>query len=135
MTIEEQINLRETLRGKINQSKEELNVVYQSVAQKLIEDYAIILPKKDKESKIEKIMKYFETTEMTLEDLEKCIKEVFKVAGANAGRSDYLGGRMSGLSDTTFFGKDINAKIQYKSITGLKSTKPKSLYKFAESLK
>ncbi|PKE19367.1 type II CRISPR RNA-guided endonuclease Cas9 [Macrococcoides caseolyticum] len=135
MTIEEQINLRETLRGKINQSKEELNVVYQSVAQKLIEDYAIILPKKDKESKIEKIMKYFETTEMTLEDLEKCIKEVFKVAGANAGRSDYLGGRMSGLSDTTFFGKDTNAKIQFKSITGLKSTKPKSLYKLAESLK
>ncbi|MFC6118318.1 type II CRISPR RNA-guided endonuclease Cas9 [Macrococcoides bohemicum] len=135
MSIEEQINLRETLRGKINQSKEELNVVYQSVAQKLIEDYAIILPKKDKESKIEKIMKYFETTEMTLEDFEKCIKEVFKVAGANAGRSDYLGGRMSGLSDTTFFGKDINAKIQYKSITGLKSTKLKSLYKLAESLK
>lgn len=135
MSIEEQINLKETLKGKINQSKEELNVVYQSIAQKLIEDYAIILPKKDKESKIEKIMKYFETTEMTLEDFEKCIKEVFKVAGANAGRSDYLGGRMSGLSDTTFFGKDINAKIQFKSITGLKSTKPKSLYKFAESLK
>lgn len=135
MTIEEQINLRETLSGKINQSKEELNVFYQSVAQKLIEDYAIILPKKDKESKIEKIMKYFEATEMTLEDFEKCIKEVFKVAGANAGRSDYLGGRMSGLSDTTFFGKDINSKIQFKSITGLKSTKPKSLYKFAESLK
>lgn len=80
-------------------------------------------------------MKYFETTEMTLEDFEKCIKEVFKVAGANAGRSDYLGGRLSGLSDTTFFGKDTNAKIQFKSITGLKSTKPKSLYKLAESLK
>lgn len=62
-------------------------------------------------------------------------KRSFKVAGANAGRSDYLGGRMSSLSDTTFFGKDINAKIQFKSITGLKSTKPKSLYKLAESLK
>lgn len=135
MSIEEQINLRETLRGKTNQSKDELNAVYQSVAQKFVEDYAIILPKKDKESKIEKIMKYFETTEMTLEDFDKCIKEVFKVAGANAGRSDYLGGRMSGLSDTTFFGKDINAKIQFKSITGLKSTKPKSLYKLAELLK
>lgn len=51
MTIEEQINLRETLRGKINQSKEELNAVYQSVAQKLVEDYAIILPKKIKNLK------------------------------------------------------------------------------------
>ncbi|QIH76705.1 type II CRISPR RNA-guided endonuclease Cas9 [Macrococcoides canis] len=135
MTIEEQLDLRQTLNGKLNQSKEEMNIMYQKIAQKLIEDYAIILPKKDKQKKIDKILNYFETTNMTKEDFEKCVKEVFKVAGANAGRSDYLGGRLSGLSDTTFFGKDMNAKIQFKSITGLKSTKPKSLYKLAESLK
>ncbi|WBF53233.1 type II CRISPR RNA-guided endonuclease Cas9 [Macrococcoides canis] len=135
MTIDEQINLRKTLNGKANQSKEELNEVYQSIAQKLIDDYEYVLLKKDKEDKIEKLMNYFETTNMTLEDFEKCITEIFKVAGANAARSKDLGGRMNSISDTTFFGKDADAKIQFKSITGLKSTKPKSLYKLAESLK
>ncbi|WP_341777462.1 type II CRISPR RNA-guided endonuclease Cas9 [Macrococcus bovicus] len=135
MSIDEQLNLKNTMEGRINKTPDELNEIYQSLAKKLVAEYSIILPKKDKENKIEKIIGYFETTDMTLEDFNKCIKEIFKVTGANAGRSEYLGGRLSGMSDKTFFGKELSAKIQYQSITGLKSTKPKSLFKLAESKK
>ncbi|TDM12137.1 type II CRISPR RNA-guided endonuclease Cas9 [Macrococcus lamae] len=135
LTIDEQLRLKNSLSDYSKLNAEEMNGLYKKIAEKMITDYPHLLPKKNSEQKKEKIMDYFETTEMTLEDYQKCMKEVFKVVGANAGRSDYLGGRMNSLSDTTFFGKEQKAKIQYQSITGLRSTKPKSLFKLAESMK
>ncbi|TDL98237.1 type II CRISPR RNA-guided endonuclease Cas9 [Macrococcus brunensis] len=135
LSLNEQLQLKNSLSDYSKLKAEEMNMIYKNIAEKMIIAYPHLLPKKNKEQKIEKILGYFESTEMTLNDYQKCMKEIFKVTGANAGRSDYLGGRINGLTDKTFFGKEQNAKIQYQSITGLKSTKPKSLFKLAESMK
>ena len=135
--MDDQIKLKASLSDKSKLSSDEMNEIYRYLANKMIEEYPYIFPKNKEKAEVKKkkILEYFESTNMTLSDYQKCIGELLKVTSASSVRSEVLGGRISGLSDKAFFGAEDNAKIQYKSLTGLKKTKIKSLFKVAESKK
>lgn len=129
LTVEEQLSLYKAMHNK-ETSVEKLIKVYDFIAEKVINDYRHYL---DSELKVERVRTLFSESHQTHEDFMKALGELFKVVTASATRSEKIGSRKSGMGHRAFLGKGKDVKIAYTSISGLKTTKPKSLFKLAES--
>lgn len=75
----------------------------------------------------------FNNTNKTNKDLINCLNEIMKWTSVSGDRSDIIKTRIQTDLKNSLFLKENNAKIVFNSITGLKSTKPKSIFKLAES--
>ncbi|MEJ7541273.1 type II CRISPR RNA-guided endonuclease Cas9 [Staphylococcus intermedius] len=129
LTVEEQLSLYKAMNNK-ETSVEKLIKTYDFIAEKVINEYRHYL---DSELKEERVRTLFSESHQTHEGFIKAIDELFKVVTASAARSEKIGSRKSGMGNRAFLGKEKDVKISYKSISGLKTTKPKSLFKLAES--
>lgn len=129
ISLEQQIKLKTQL-NKWKYDVEEAKKVYRELALEIIDQYIHILPSTPGvlSKRKDKILKYFETTEMTFENFESSVNEVLKVSSPSATRSKDLGGRYE-----TSANKIIEeGRYASTSITGLKYKKPKRLIKFLE---
>ncbi|UJS27458.1 type II CRISPR RNA-guided endonuclease Cas9 [Macrococcoides canis] len=135
--VELQLRISKIIKLKDKADEQEMLEVYDRLAENFTNNYQIMFPKKydKKEERILFIRNYFKESDRSYESFIKAINEIFKSTSASSLSSQIFKSRIQSLNDKTFFGKEIDAKIQYQSNTGLKSTKPKSLFKLAESLK
>lgn len=132
LNLNEQLMLSQTFNHK-ELSSHDLQQVYLELANKAIDQYAEYLNTNGNDQKAQKIRGLFENTDQTHQDFMNCIDELFKATKASSARSEKIGSRRSGMGHRSFLGPKANVKVAYTSITGLKSTRPKSLFKLAES--
>ncbi|QHW37594.1 type II CRISPR RNA-guided endonuclease Cas9 [Staphylococcus ursi] len=129
LTVEKQLSLYNALNNK-ETSVEELVNVYDDIAEKVTNEYRHYLNSALKEERVKTL---FSQSNQSHEDFVKALDELFKVVKASAVRSEKIGSRKNSMSNRAFLGKGRDVKIAYTSISGLKTTKPKSLFKLAES--
>lgn len=129
LTVEQQLSLYNVMNNK-ETNVEKLLKEYDFIAEKVINEYHHYLNSKLKEKRVRT---FFSESNQTHEDFIKALDELFKVVTASATRSDKIGSRKNSMTHRAFLGKGNDVKIAYTSISGLKTTKPKSLFKLAES--
>ncbi|MBI5974693.1 type II CRISPR RNA-guided endonuclease Cas9 [Staphylococcus canis] len=131
LSLDEQRALKKALNKK-DTPTEVLIEQYANLAEKAIEAYAEYLNTKSNQDKAQKVRDLFINTTQTHQDFVDCVEELFKATKASAVRSEKIGSRKI-VGKKAFTEKKSNMKVAYTSITGLKTTRPKSLFKLAES--
>lgn len=107
--------------------------IYDELVQRALKQFKPTFSEKKFEEKSDIAKELFNNTNKSNEELIKCINEIMKWTSVSSLRSDIIKTRIQSSLKNALFVKENNAKIVYKSITGLKQTKPKSIFKLAES--
>lgn len=131
--INMQRKLKQALSPYNKMTEQEKVEVYNQFAKKVIEEFRNAIGLQSRDRKVNLIKNLFNNTEKSNESMTQSILEVLKMTKVSAVRSKELKIRWNGQTPNTFIDIKNNAEIQYKSITGLKTTKPKSIFKLAES--
>ncbi|PNZ35818.1 type II CRISPR RNA-guided endonuclease Cas9, partial [Staphylococcus lutrae] len=132
LPLSKQRELKDTIKNQ-NMTIEKLKEMYQFLAKQLIVEYREYLNVDGENKKSKEILGLFSQIKQTHDDYINAIGEIFKAAKASSARSEKIGSRRNGMGTRTFLGLGTDVKVGYTSITGLKTTKPKSLFKLAES--
>ncbi|UXV34195.1 type II CRISPR RNA-guided endonuclease Cas9 [Staphylococcus sp. IVB6181] len=133
LDISMQRKLKEALSPFNKMTEQEKVEFYNQFAEKVIKEFSQSFGVKSREDKIDLIINQFNETDKSKGSLVQCILEVLKMTKVSADRSSKLKIRWGSQTPKTLLEPDKEAKIKYTSITGLKSTKPKSIFKLAES--
>ncbi|GEP84191.1 CRISPR-associated protein, Csn1 family [Staphylococcus piscifermentans] len=131
--IHMQRKLKQALNPYNKMTELEKTEVYDQFAEKVVMEFENSFGIKSRNEKVELIRNQFNESDKSNEALIQCILEVLKMTKVSAERSAKLKIRWNGQSPNTFIDIKNNTEIQYKSITGLKTIKPKSIFKLAES--
>ncbi|UXR49272.1 hypothetical protein [Staphylococcus simulans] len=128
-----QRKIKQALSPYNNMTEQEKVEFYNQFAEKVIEEFRNSIGLQSRDRKVNLIKNLFNNTEKSNDSMTQSILEVLKMTKVSAERSKELKIRWNGQTPNTFIDTKNNAEIQYKSITGLKTTKPKSIFKLAES--
>lgn len=131
--INMQRKLKQALSPYNKMTEQEKVDVYDQFAEKVVEEFKDSIGLQSRDSKVELIKNLFGNTNKSNESLINSILEVLKMTKVSAERSKDLKIRWNGQTPNTFIDIKNKAEVQYKSITGLIVTKPKSIFKLAES--